>query len=148
MNQKIILLFALGFALPGYPALKAAEKDPKSAEEKKKKEEEKFRDLVKQTFEKGDVLPKSGIFHWAPEETDESRKPPIVVGSLDEKGGASYTVMALEPALMEQLKVYHNKNVILMGKLMQKGDNSVWMVSNLVETSGGAQPVRRKRGGL
>ena len=127
-------------------AVSAAEKD-----NKKKTPEEKLKEQIDQKLagNADSWLPKVGKFHFSPDDAGNDKPLPKVIGTLDDVQGGTFPVMVFEKNTIDLLKTQDNKQVNLMGKLVDGGDKGmIWLTNGPLVASGGAPPARRKRGGL
>ena len=145
--QPLSLLLILGLLAFG---VHAAEKE--KPKDKKKEQEEKLKEEIEKKLagNQESWLPKVGKFHFNAEDANDDKPLPKVIGTLDELKGSSYQVMVFERSTIDMLKQEDNKQVNLMGKLLEGGGEKgqIWLTNGPVASGGGAPPARRKRGGL
>ena len=137
----VLVTLVLGWAF----AASAGEKkvDPKKQEEMIREEA-----LSLLTGDKVHREPVTGIFRAAPDQIASDKPLPKVVGVLVHKGNA-LPLMVNQKATLDYLERNAGREVTVMAKILDKGDQGKWLVADeVVKPAGGGATLIRKRGGL
>jgi hypothetical protein len=88
-----------------------------------------------------------GLFQLMPESQDD--KPfPKVVGILSQKG-VVYQIMIIEKEIRERLKIHDKTEITLLGRILNKGDQGAYFITDEVYQQNALGPkAKKKRGGL
>ena len=138
MRIHAILLCSLFLSIPAFSA----------EEDDKKTPEEKLRDEARKLLGEGEKRESiRGLYRSMPGDQDE--KPyPKVVGILSQKG-VVYQVMIVDKEIRERLNSHDKTEITLLGRVLNKGDQGVFFITDEVYQENALGPrAKKKRGGL